>query len=302
MRIKCKQQAGQIAWCYSLVRFSALHWNNIPIAIGVHRTVWQFCLMQENNTPFEFQARQKSSFAASQRNAYLSSVHRNPWAGFRFEHFFLRCFQQRYKQPTLSCSSSFAWKGTQDLLILVFYSRAVKLSELGCSSDIVKMDVLALLICCFVSTGAAQQRVRKPSFVSKAYLAARNAANAARTLVSRQRAETKDRNLARCSVNSENECNQSRVSKLCAAMRADWQEKSFCSSSDSLMTISSAGTPRKKGSDELAIIDAASHQECKSEIEKLEKTILCWKKGGTFPVRLRASILEECFGMVLLGR
>lgn len=164
------------------------------------------------------------------------------------------------------------------------------------------MDVFAVLICCFVSTGAAENHVHKQSLLSKAYRAVSSAASAARSFASRQRAEVNDGNLARCTLNNENECTESRASKLCRAIRADWNEKSFCGSDDSLMTISLTATPRKKDSEELVIMDAVACQESKSEVEQLEKIISCWKKGGTLPVRLRASILEECFNMVLLGR
>lgn len=169
-------------------------------------------------------------------------------------------------------------------------------------SGIARMDVFAVLICCFVCTGSAEKHVRKQSLLSKVNRSVSSAASAARTYVSRPQAKAGYGKLARRLFNNENECSQSRASKLRCAVRSDQNGKSCSSSDDSLMTISLSSTPKYKYSDYLSTVDTAAFQESKSDVEQIEKIILCWKKGGTVPVRLRASILEECFGMVLLGR
>lgn len=169
-------------------------------------------------------------------------------------------------------------------------------------SRIVKMNVFALLICCFVHTGASEKPAPKRPRLSKACRVILSAMRSAKTYMSRQQSNVRAGTSGQCLFDEDNDDNISRLRKLLNMLEADWNEEYCSSQSDSLMTVSLTSTLRPEDSERLSYFDVAACQESKYDLEQLRKYLLCWKKGGTVPVHLRASIMEECFGMVLLGR
>lgn len=164
------------------------------------------------------------------------------------------------------------------------------------------MNVLTILVCCFVCGGKTGKPTTKQSRILKVFRAISNTASAAKHYMSRHQADLKDAKAMQFLFDKNKASNKSYICKLSDVIRAEWKGGSRSSKDESLMTVSLTSSLRSEHLENLSNTGVSASQESIADAEQLAKVIACWRKGGTFPVHLRVSILDECFGIMLLGR